>query len=501
MKRETDIEALNATVPEVPSYFERWMQVHMPPVLIFYRREKKGASCMCGKCGIGYHTDETPERCAAAVCQWCGVKGIYEWKKVTRKRIENRFFSILQVTSDGKLVLCTFWRKQTVQQECRSREETTELERAFFDLSGTKVIHSRMAYCAGRWERCWDYGNSRDIGGVEELYPGYDAAIRETDMKYCDADLLGSMVYRNLNGWNLKRVLTAYAMNPAIEMYAKSGMEKLVDSLVQNGGTSRYIYRKGKTVQKQLRLKDKTLLKKFIKAKGDMSLLPVLQYEQKNGVRWNEEEEQFAVECMDNLPVLLRYMSIRQLMNRIEKYSKEKNSYGVEATVRRYRDYLLMREELGYDMSNEIYIHPKNLRNKHDELANEKDAKKDELRAVKADRKFCKIAENYEKIKWKYGYEEEGYFIRPAKSASEIILEGQYLHHCVGRNDHYMNKHNNGTSYIVFLRRKSEPDVPYYTVEIKGEEVIQWYSMNDRKPDREIIEPLLERWTEQLKRQ
>ena len=105
------------------------------------------------------------------------------------------------------------------------------------------------------------------------------------------------------------------------------------------------------------------------------------------------------------------------------------------------------------------------------------------------------------KINKKYHFETDEYLIRPARTASEIIKEGCTLHHCVGRNDLYMEKHNKGESYIMFLRRKSEPDNPYYTIEIRGTRIIQWYSMNDRKPDEETIKAVLDQWVEHLEAQ
>ena len=39
-------------------------------------------------------------------------------------------------------------------------------------------------------------------------------------------------------------------------------------------------------------------------------------------------------------------------------------------------------------------------------------------------------------------------------------------------------------------------DVPYYTIEIRGNEVLQWYGKFDKKPDKEKIE----KWLEEYKR-
>lgn len=493
------IKQLNDTVPGLPEFFPQWAQGYMPKIAIFYRRDKKGASCLCGKCNVGYHTEEIPVRRAAAVCPFCGNKGVYEWKKVTRTKTDDVFLAILQVTSDKKLVLRKFRKRQVIYQGAELYEKTVELQRSFFDLSGVVTISNNYRYYTQ--DRKWGMGWNREIDGISEMYPEYDEAIRQTELKYCDARLLCQMSYGALTGWRMKQVLTAFIANPALEMFAKAGMKDLVSALVQNDGKSRYIYRKGKTIQKQLRLKDRDLIKRLVAGKGNIKLLRILQYEQKIGTRWNVEQEEFAGKYMDELPVFLKYMSLQQLMNRVGKYINNGDYKSELMAVAHYRDYLKMREELEYDMTNEVYIHPKNLRKKHDELVRESNEKKDELRISKKNKQFNKIAQKYEKISKKYAYEEDMYFIRPAKSAGEIIAEGQFLHHCVGSSDTYMGRHNSGASYIMFLRKKSEPDTPYYTIEIKGNDLVQWYSMNDRKPDGDVIKAFLDRWTEYLKTQ
>ena len=83
-------------------------------------------------------------------------------------------------------------------------------------------------------------------------------------------------------------------------------------------------------------------------------------------------------------------------------------------------------------------------------------------------------------------------------NAGEIILEGRMLHHCVG-GDSYLSKHNRGETAILFLRREESPDNSYYTIEIKGNEIVQWYGLRDKKPDKEIIGPWLDKYVESLK--
>ena len=83
------------------------------------------------------------------------------------------------------------------------------------------------------------------------------------------------------------------------------------------------------------------------------------------------------------------------------------------------------------------------------------------------------------------------------------MKEGRVLHHCVGASDSYMKKMAEGKTWICFLRKKKEPDKPYYTLEIKMEndEILQWYSEFDRKPDEKEVGKVLGKFKKQLKAQ
>lgn len=113
--------------------------------------------------------------------------------------------------------------------------------------------------------------------------------------------------------------------------------------------------------------------------------------------------------------------------------------------------------------------------------------------------KYPKIEENYKKYSDIYSAAAAGYIIRPAKNAAEIVAEGRYLHHCVGL-DTYLSKHNSGKSVILFLRKVSEPDIPFITIEIRGDHIVQWYGAYDKKPQEEYFQEWLDTYIEELKK-
>ena len=499
MKKRT-MEEWFDTVPDLPEGFYNWCLSFLPKIPIYYRRTGKEAECQCGKCGMHFVVNEKPVRKESAECPYCKNKGYYEWKKVTTGDWYTRACYIIQRTSDNNLVCRYFEAHENYRQGRTADIKVEERKRVFLTLGDIFWFNYESRWCGKEgWKDTWNQGKGsyQIIDGT--LHIGWQEELKNSNFKYCDVEGLMEIACKPI-----LNVLIAYANNPALEMYLKSGMEKLVKHLVFKEAKTKWINRRGKNIKQQLRLKDKQKIKRFIKSKGNIALLEVLQMEEKYNTNYTIEQEEFLQRMFEGyyakrkeMEYLLKYMSLQQLMNRVRKYQYQLGYYGESQVVGRYYDYLQMREELGYDMTNEVYLHPKNLKEKHDEMVKEKNARNDELYIKNKMQQYPDIAKRYKNLCEKYSYSSEGYVIRPAKDAKEIVMEGRLLHHCVG-SDGYLNKHNKGETTILFLRKEESPNEPYYTIEIKKNEIIQWYGLRDKQPDKEIIEPWLEKYVNLL---
>jgi hypothetical protein len=69
-----------------------------------------------------------------------------------------------------------------------------------------------------------------------------------------------------------------------------------------------------------------------------------------------------------------------------------------------------------------------------------------------------------------YEYEEDGYLIRLPVNIAEIIAEGVKQHICIGS---YASSHSNGHTNLFFLRQKSQPDAPFYAIEMGNDKRIR----------------------------
>lgn len=87
-------------------------------------------------------------------------------------------------------------------------------------------------------------------------------------------------------------------------------------------------------------------------------------------------------------------------------------------------------------------------------------------RQKELEKKMAKLDEKRKEL----NYEDDDFIIRIPNRLSEIVNEGSALHHCVGC---YTNRHARGETTILFLRKKSEPDTSFYTIELKTNNNIQ----------------------------
>lgn len=105
------------------------------------------------------------------------------------------------------------------------------------------------------------------------------------------------------------------------------------------------------------------------------------------------------------------------------------------------------------------------LRDMHDELVELMNAE----RNIAKKNEWQKRLATCEWKNWEFDDDDEFIVVAP-KVPSDIANEGITLHHCVKS---YIDRVTMGYTNIMFIRRKSEPDVPFYTVEITNDKVIQ----------------------------
>ena len=91
-------------------------------------------------------------------------------------------------------------------------------------------------------------------------------------------------------------------------------------------------------------------------------------------------------------------------------------------------------------------------------------------------------------------------------NAAEIAEEGKKLRHCVGG---YADRHMNGATTILLLRRRDRPHTPLATIEMNGNRIMQVHGYRneiepcaenpERVSARELYKNVLDPWLKWLK--
>lgn len=153
---------------------------------------------------------------------------------------------------------------------------------------------------------------------------------------------------------------------------------------------------------------------------------------------------------------------------RIKNYLEKQKAF-----ISLYRDYIDECRKLGYPLDDESVLFPKDLRDKHAETSV---LCRYSINA--AGREKC-IKRHETLVKMGLELTCGELTVRAPVDGTDIIAEGAKLSHCVGG---YAKRHANGETTILFIRRKADPDTPYFTLEIdiKTGRVIQCYGYKNR---------------------
>jgi hypothetical protein len=158
---------------------------------------------------------------------------------------------------------------------------------------------------------------------------------------------------------------------------------------------------------------------------------------------------------------LHRWIKINKLANQHIEPSRY-HYYRRDPVKQLYKDYYMSLNtinEFGTDISSFplFFNDMKQLQRYHDDAARIVSS----IRNKGNDEKFQSLYNQRQKM-----LENDGqYLIDMPKCCADLTEEGSYLHHCVGG---YANSVANGNTAIYFLRKASEPNTPWLTVEVQN---------------------------------
>ena len=499
---------------------------------IYYKRHGRKADCICSKCGGEYtiitqrrdsyegqfeHISETPRQNAGTTCEMCGTSAFYKAAgrcKYIYGEIQNVY--VMQKFRTGTVIRYLNAHKEW-GIECKSNIFVKERAR-IFRIEGKDFVDWNETGYEG--ERYWD---NRNYLGQGHIVLGNGAVFTGNADEWETPELQYSGIREFLEATATftkpQRYLDAAKQYP-MEQLVKLGLFNIVDKIVDGNslGLNRGVRRTQK-IDTVLRIRRCRL--SLLQSHDNVEMLNTLQAEHwvtqralkgkaKGKGAWTEEQimKAYAMRIDASYENFFRYISISQLINRVEKwigreiiFLNNATAFGDVSACQKaayYRDYINMRIEYGYDMERSTSLYPRDLSEAHRAMVLAAKRKDNEAKAAEREKAYPEFKKRFRSLKARYGYKAGDLMIRPAKTILEVMEEGQLLHHCVGASNTYIDRHARGESAILFLRFVSDPNTPYITVEIKDEKIMQWYGRNDTKPDKEVIEKWLSAWIEAI---
>lgn len=486
-----ELDERMSTVPKIPKGFNIW--VDLVPLkssrYVYYKRiSKKKAEGFCTHCKQDFILTEKPIHNASGTCPQCKCKIKYKSIGKSQHVEDSCYATLLQRTSANQLVLRTFHINRSFSSDYRKPvTRTFEYCRMFFTLKGERID-------AFKWKQFKNTGVLRWCEATQRDLSYYFAWTFNRYHGYPESHLYTRTLSQNIKGTFLEySLLKVYAQHGAalintfvewfeeyafIEYLLKLRLPGIVDYALQvsDADCRKMLNLNGKGFAQILKV-PLSKLPQMRRVHADGAVLEVLQ---KCPKELSDEELIWLAgnkSSGDLITHIMKYTTLHQVKKYIDKYKISKNG------IKNWVDYLEVSNVLGYNMKSDFVLFPKNLHEAHDAAMELLEV--DPLIYDKA------IKNRYPALRQSYAYSYGAYLITPPRNAAEMVAEGEKLHHCVARN--YMRSMALGLTDILFIRKKDNPAIPFYTLELKNKQVQQCMGLQHCECTDEI-NAFIDRW-------
>ncbi len=496
-----------ALIPKIMPGFKEWMRKEAAEqYYMIYEYDSRGAKTgYCSRCkrvvpiSGAKHGEKTK-------CQACGVESIFKASGKIRTLSTGTYYGEVIQKFKGGIVIREFEQRQWY----RNRDyrdpyvRTEEYERIMIFDNG--VIR--------RYK--WDsYKNKYNRWILDKGYMPIDKRTYywQTRIKLYKKNL--SSLKRNtllkrsaIDLWpDLPVSTTVYiAMeqgNPAIEMLARIGMFRLAKGIMKEPYDKTLLKQNETEIAKMLKI-DRSRLKRLTSMDANVNMLRWMQLEKVANTIWPDEMIKDFGEA-NILPSSFGFLKIKlsfvQCYNYLMKQAKLMDETLQQALIT-WRDYLCMAEQLKMNVKNEQIAKPKDVKRAHDEAILNSQRGNLRKKAKAIEKKWPKVNEQLAKLK-KYEFAFGEYAIVAPKEVLDIVIEGTVLNHCVHTCDYYFERIQKDESYLFFLRRSCQLDVPWYTLEVEPSGNIRQKRTtgDNQNADFQKAIKFLEKWQQYFRKQ
>ena len=348
-----------------------------------------------------------------------------------------------------------------------------------------------------------DYGIGYDVIGLDE--------IQKSPFRYCVAEEAEQKFSKFLH------FLTACCFYPRqIEMLMKAGMSDVVRDFVERGVKHAAVINWDEPSPAKAFKVPRQDMKAFLGTNRDIRILEL--YKRLNGRTSLDECAEWISRGVNIKPTLRAAKKWNLPPEKLIRYlhsnvgcARFGGMSSMGAALRYWEDYLTAAEAMGYQLHRENVLLPKALGAAHDSATAKHQSKMERERKKAQEEKDRLAALAYEErrveLEKKYSFAMDGYLIRVPANKDEVLNEGRILQHCVGG---YADRHMNGTLTILFMREAKKPGVPWLTIEMSGNKLVQIHGFKNEglyttkgrfAPNpREVYREFLDTWLDWLKK-
>lgn len=495
------------TVPGLPKNWIAWVSKYgIMEHYIFYKYQKNGATngyCTYCKKHVPIRSPKYNQKGHCNICgqpvtfRSVGKSGRFctKWYRVylvQRRKTSGFVIRIFQART---------WYKKAGYADC----ETTchEEQRRIFSANGKEIsnfVYGLFKRREMRWILYWKpwYYTCCGIQYKGNVYPYTLSDLSRHELKETGLREYALRQKKIDPG----KYLYLWQTYPVLEQIVKAGLFQLVDDILEYRATDA-IKRKGRKPTDFLSVTKKEF-RRLRDMNGGAKELKWLQFEKSSGriikdeeIYWMAKEE---LEHKD-LQFVLDRMSICQVRHYLMKQS-EKSGDDISHILQVWKDYLSMAGKLRLDVYDSIIYRASDLQRRHSEAVIQMEEKKKEIRRRELEEKYVGFQEQLIALKEKYEFSAGEYQIVAPKSIDDILYEGDTLHHCVNKTDNYFDRIASKESYILFLRKKENPEVPFYTLEVEPNGTIRQKRAEFDRQNKDIDEvtSFLRLWQKEIQK-
>ena len=495
------------TVPGLPKNWIAWVSKYgIMEHYIFYKYQKNGATngyCTYCKKHVPIRSPKYNQKGHCNICgqpvtfRSVGKSGRFctKWYRVylvQRRKTSGFVIRIFQART---------WYKKAGYADC----ETTchEEQRRIFSANGKEIsnfVYGLFKRREMRWILYWKpwYYTCCGIQYKGNVYPYTLSDLSRHELKETGLREYALRQKKIDPG----KYLYLWQTYPVLEQIVKAGLFQLVDDILEYRATDA-IKRKGRKPTDFLSVTKKEF-RRLRDMNGGAKELKWLQFEKSSGriikdeeIYWMAKEE---LEPKD-LQFVLDRMSICQVRHYLMKQS-EKSGDDISHILQVWKDYLSMAGKLRLDVYDSIIYRASDLQRRHSEAVIQMEEKKKEIRRRELEEKYVGFQEQLIAMKEKYEFSAGEYQIVAPKSIDDILYEGDTLHHCVNKTDNYFDRIASKESYILFLRKKENPEVPFYTLEVEPNGTIRQKRAEFDRQNKDIDEvtSFLRLWQKEIQK-